>query len=38
VLGRDADATIAEGDPDGDEAVRSLATLAGRARGLRGAG
>ena len=37
VLGREVDATIAEGEPDGDEVARTLAPLAGRARGLPGA-
>ena len=37
VLGRDVDATVAEGEPDGDEVARALAGVAGRVHGLRGA-
>ena len=37
VLGREVDASVAEGEPDGDEVVRALAAIAGRVHGLRGA-
>ena len=37
MLGREVDATVAEGEPDGDEVARALAGVAGRVHGLRGA-